>query len=262
MNSSVQKFFGILLCVLLYSATCQAADEEFPYRSVYLKVPVIELADLYTKLANAEIIDVRSHYEYETLHIKEAQNIPLHDAAFSDKISNLRASSAKMIVFYCNGHTCKKSYDAALKAIESGISDVYAFDAGIFSWTKAHPDQATLLGVSPVDTKRLISKEMFEAHQLAPNDFASKANDGGLVIDIRDPLEKEALSLFPMVEYSVQLDNTKLKTYVDRAKRENKTLLVYDNVGKQVRWLQYFLEEQGLKDYYFLQGGAKAFFGY
>jgi len=33
---------------------------------------------------------------------------------------------------------------------------------------------------------------------------------------------------------------------------------VYDKVGKQTRWFQYYLEQQGLKDYYFLAGGAEA----
>lgn len=43
------------------------------------------------------------------------------------------------------------------------------------------------------------------------------------------------------------------------AKKARKTLLVYDKVGKQVRWFQYYLEQQGLKDYYFLAGGAEGF---
>ncbi|MDX1803386.1 MAG: glycerol-3-phosphate 1-O-acyltransferase, partial [Alcanivorax sp.] len=38
------------------------------------------------------------------------------------------------------------------------------------------------------------------------------------------------------------------------------TLLIYDAVGKQVRWLQYMLEAEGVKDYYFMQGGAKSFY--
>jgi len=34
---------------------------------------------------------------------------------------------------------------------------------------------------------------------------------------------------------------------------------VYDKVGKQTRWFQYYLEQQGLKDYYFLAGGAEGY---
>ncbi|MEK7816390.1 MAG: hypothetical protein AAB294_06180, partial [Pseudomonadota bacterium] len=46
---------------------------------------------------------------------------------------------------------------------------------------------------------------------------------------------------------------------IERAKKEKKTLLVYDQVGKQVQWFQYYLESRGLKDYYFMKGGAQAY---
>ena len=31
-------------------------------------------------------------------------------------------------------------------------------------------------------------------------------------------------------------------------------------VGKQVRWLQYYLEQQNAGEYYFMEGGAAAFY--
>jgi hypothetical protein len=37
-------------------------------------------------------------------------------------------------------------------------------------------------------------------------------------------------------------------------------LFIYDEVGKQVRWLQYTIEELGLKNYYFMDKGAKAYY--
>lgn len=33
-----------------------------------------------------------------------------------------------------------------------------------------------------------------------------------------------------------------------------------DEAGKQVRWLMYYLEDQGATDYFFMKGGAKAYF--
>jgi len=35
-------------------------------------------------------------------------------------------------------------------------------------------------------------------------------------------------------------------------------ILAFDNVGKQVRWLQYYFNEFGIKNYFFLKGGAMA----
>ena len=97
---------------------------------------------------------------------------------------------------------------------------------------------------------------------LAPEAFGERVGSDTIVLDIRDTMQKNTINLFPMRQRSVPLDNTKLKGYVDKAKKENKTLMVYDAVGKQVRWLQYYLEDEGVKRYYFMKGGAKAFLNY
>jgi len=54
------------------------------------------------------------------------------------------------------------------------------------------------------------------------------------------------------------LDKTKkLERYLNKALSEDKILLAYDQAGKTVRWLQYQLEKKGIKNYYFMEGGAK-----
>ena len=50
----------------------------------------------------------------------------------------------------------------------------------------------------------------------------------------------------------------KLNKCIQLAKNENKKLFIYD--GKQVRWLQYYLEQQNAGEYYFMEGGAAAFY--
>jgi hypothetical protein len=55
-------------------------------------------------------------------------------------------------------------------------------------------------------------------------------------------------------------DQKKLKAYLRRAAMEKKTLFIYDEVGKQVRWLQYTLEEEKIHDYYFMKNGAKGYY--
>ena len=37
---------------------------------------------------------------------------------------------------------------------------------------------------------------------------------------------------------------------------KDKQLVIFDQVGKQVLWLMYYLEDKGYKNYYFLKGGA------
>ena len=43
-------------------------------------------------------------------------------------------------------------------------------------------------------------------------------------------------------------------------KKSGQPLLVYDESGKQVRWLQYHLDEKGIKNYNFMKGGVKQYF--
>jgi len=256
------KTILLLLPLLLLFTSVVKADEAFPLRSLYPKVPPIELEELRERLDQVVVFDVRSGYEYDTLHIKGSRHLALNDADFIPTLQQLRQENASPFIFYCNGHTCKKSYNAAQKAIRANLDNIYVFDAGIFAWTSAYPEQATLLGKSPVDPKLLLSKEKLAQHMLEPEAFGQRVGADTIVLDIRDTMQKNAISLFPMQQRSVPLDNAKLKVFVDQAKNENKTLMIYDAVGKQVRWLQYFLEEQQVPSYYFMKGGAKGFLDY
>lgn len=250
----------LLLCLCVFSSTAFSNDEEFPNRELYPEVPYISIDDLYKQKNNSEIVDVRSAYEYETLRIKGARNIPLNSSDFIERIKTLRSTSNKPIVFYCNGKTCKKSYKATRKALKAQIQDVVAYDAGIFDWAKKYPSESELLGKSPIRPDQLISSKQFKAHLLDHNDFIQKAGKNAIILDIRDPTQREGLFIFNGSENPVSMDNAKMQNYIDMAKNENRTLMIYDAVGKQVRWLQYYLEDQNLKSYYFMKGGAKSFF--
>lgn len=246
------------LCFLLTGTAW--GDEEFEGRRLYPTVKWIELEELHAQRDSMELVDVRSRYEYETLHIVGAHNIPVGEHDFSERVRALRAASQKPIVFYCNGRTCMKSYEAVLAAEKAGVSKVLAYDAGIFDWVRAYPEQSELLGRSPVEPARLISKEKFAAHTLEPGEFEQRISEHALVLDVRDQYQQEGTALFPAVQFSVPLDNNALKRYVDQAKREERTLLIYDAAGLQVRWLQYYLEAEQVPSYYFMEGGAKAYY--
>ena len=51
-----------------------------------------------------------------------------------------------------------------------------------------------------------------------------------------------------------------IKNIIDKERMKDKQLLIFDQVGKQVAWLMYYLEDKGYKDYYFLKGGATSVF--
>lgn len=247
----------LAVSAFVYSAI-SPANEEFPFRARYQSVPIMTTAELGKRFGEVLVIDVRSKYEFETLHIKDAVHAPL-TTTFDNKIAQLRAKHKKPFVFYCNGKTCLKSYDAVLSAAKANHSDLYAYDAGIFDWAKAQPTKTVLLGRSPIPPGTLIDEGAFTARLIAPNDFALRVGHQSIVLDVRDRIQRDVL-LFPFREQRAPLDDLKkIDAVINDAKAQKKTLLVYDQAGKQVQWLQYYLENRGVKDYYFMKGGAQAY---
>ncbi|MCW8336749.1 rhodanese-like domain-containing protein, partial [Vibrio paucivorans] len=89
---------------------------EFPYRSEYPDVKTIELSELHATMTEVDIVDVRSKLEFDVLHVKGAKHITLSNKGFENKVKKL-SSNSKVVVFYCNGITCRKSYVAAQRAM-------------------------------------------------------------------------------------------------------------------------------------------------
>ena len=269
MLKAINKWLMALVMLVVagqYSQVVIAADseepDEFPGRPLYPEVSVMELDELYRRLDEVIVVDVRSSYEFDTLRIKGAVNIPLSDKTFVSQMRQLRTSDTRPIVVYCNGKTCMKSYKAARKCAVNKIDNVHSYDSGVMDWARTYPEHAELLGKSPVDPKKLISKKDFNKHLLSPDAYGEQvANSSAIVLDVRDRFQREALSIFVGRERRAYLDDKKkLDSYIEKAKSEGKTLLVHDAAGKQVRWLQYYLIDKGLKSYYFMDGGVAAYF--
>lgn len=255
---------GVFFLLFTYCASANtpapAAEDPFPLRARYLDVPVILTAELDKRYSEVVIVDVRTQYEYDTLRIKDARLIPLTSKDFVEQVRKLRAETTKAIVFYCNGKTCHKSYDAVLKARSVRVHDAFSYDAGIADWANAHPEKTTLLGKSPIKVEDLISKDRFKSRLLEPQGFEAKMGATAIVLDVRDRAQRDS-PLFPFNEQRATLAETaKIDAIIDQAKREKKALLIYDAVGKQVEWFQYYLESKQVSDYYFMKGGAQAYF--
>ncbi len=250
------------LALLLMPLLVMAETSEFPGRKIYPNVNVITLEQLKARRHEVLVVDVRSAYEYQTLHITGAINIPLSGEHFAGRMANLRAENVKDIVVYCNGKTCMKSYKAAMKCAEANISNVYAYDAGIMDWAKAYPEAAKLLGEALNNPNRLISKDDFRGRLISPGTFGERvASSNAYVLDVRDRFQRDSLGLFPGRERRVFLDNSKkLDRYIHKSLREGRELLIYDAAGKQVRWLQYYLQSRGVHKYSFMTGGARAYY--
>jgi len=247
----------------LFTSELLAKTDGFPGRSNFPDVPVIESQELFGLLNDVIIVDARSKYEYQTLRIKGALNIPVVSKHFVEDLRKLAITTKKPIVFYCNGRTCYKSYQAVAKGNKAGINNIIAYDAGVFEWTKSYPKMAVLMGTSPVDLNKLITKKKLTSHFLSAADFDKKIGNSknSIVLDIRDTHQRAGTGFYPGREQWVSLSNqAKLTEILAIAKRKNTTLFIYDEVGKQVRWFQYALEKEGIKNYYFMEKGANGYY--
>lgn len=257
-------WFRSLFMVMAFGLTLNtnASVSEYPHRPQYPDVHIIELPKLTKDYSKVQIVDVRSRYEFDTLHIKGAVNIPLSHPGYPSLVKKLASRVKKPLVFYCNGKTCSKSYKGARQAERTGLKNIFAFDAGVFDWAKANPDLTVLLGKSPVKASELISKDVFHSKMLTPKQFQKRVENGGniVIIDVRDRIQRDIL-LFPFKETRISLnEEDKLTSFLKKQAKSGKTLLIYDKVGKQVRWLQYRLHALGIHNYYFMKGGSEAMY--
>ncbi len=247
------------LTLLLFQPILFAQSSDFPGRVIYPKVGIYETDQLSKEFDNVIIIDARSAYEYNVLHINNAVNIAINSKSFAKQLAALK-TGIKPIIFYCNGHSCYKSYKAVLKAQAAGIGNVFSYDAGIFDWANTYPEKTTMLNVTPMDPKDILSKQVLNKHMLSPKDFLNKITDDSIILDIRDTTQRGLLSLFPYRQKNISLqDNKRLSRLFDKVLKKKTPLFIYDAAGKQVRWLQYYIEAKGIKTYYFMKGGSKNF---
>ncbi len=249
----LQLVLGITGFVLV--AIPAGAKEGFPLREKYPDVKYMTVRQLGSNYGKTIIIDVRSTIEYNVIHINTAEHIPVARADFTRKLQMTRGKEGTApIAFYCNGHTCAKSYKATRRAMKNGFKNVYAFDAGIYDWANAHPEKTTLLGETPAPQKKLIPDEMFERRKIGFANFRKKAErPNAFNIDIREPFQRREIPPIPKLR---NIPPDRLVKLLEEDRFKDKELLILDAVGKQVRWLQYYLEKYGYRDYYFLSKGV------
>lgn len=248
---------ALVLGWLSASATVLAATDDFPLRASFPDVKVISTAGLHAQLDQVVVVDVRSQLEFDVIHIAGAVHAPVAMVTFGAELGAIRGEFPdKPIVFYCNGHTCPKSYKAARVGHQLGFGRLFAYDAGIFDWSRAYPEHAALLGKTPVEERRLLSEQAFQSRLLDVDEFKERAAGGNyLVVDVREPMLREGE---PVIDGSLNIYGARLLQLMQQGRMPRRPLLIYDAVGRVVRWLQYYLEEHDYTDFHFLRDGAAA----
>ncbi|MDE1465330.1 rhodanese-like domain-containing protein [Spartinivicinus poritis] len=252
LNSTLQaNLHAILVSIAVISVQSPLA-EDFPFRKDFSDVKVMEIDTLFGSLKKCLVVDVRSKLEFSVIHINGAVHIPLSKSKFEEVVSEEKQKNKKScVVFYCNGHTCKKSYKASRKT--KSISNNFAYDAGIFDWATKYTNKTILLGKPLRNASDLISKNEYAKYEVSKEE-ALKNSASFNVIDTR--------TFFQRTEKKLPFKNVKripmqrIRPLLKRKIIEDKDLLFIDAVGKQNKWLQYYLKEYGYENYKFLKGGS------
>jgi rhodanese-related sulfurtransferase len=241
--------------------TLATAAEQFPLRARYPGVTPISTADFAREIGTSLVVDVRSDFEFSVMHIEGVQHIDYSDPDFVAKLTAAAGGDkSRNIITYCNGTTCEKSYEAAVAAQSNGFASVRVYDAGIFEWARMARGRTLLFG-KPIAPEQLISEPKYKARLLDTAAFAlGAARPEALLIDVRNERQREKTAAFARQAEWLPMDQlvNQLATPAFRSKAQGKTLYIFDNVGKQVRWLQYALQANGYTSYFFLQDGMKA----
>jgi rhodanese-related sulfurtransferase len=248
----------LLACMLLFVA---ANADIFPLRKMFPQVNIISTKNLHNlyDLNKVVVIDVRSPMEYNVIHLNKATNIPFADKDFLRKVDKIASkNSTYSLIFYCNGTTCAKSYRAAAAAQRTGLKNIYTYDAGVMDWAKNYPKEAVLLDETPINLANLISENDFQAKLVSFTKFKTAADkNNGVIIDLRDNVQRK-YTLGDKLKNIQSISFNKMVALLKAGKYKKQNLFIFDAVGKQVRWLQYYLQKYGYKNYWFLKGGARS----
>ncbi|MDH4320987.1 MAG: rhodanese-like domain-containing protein [Desulfobulbaceae bacterium] len=251
-----------LLCGMLFmGAGLAGANDKFPLRAKHPNLSPIETAELVSNFSDAIIVDARNKVEFDVVQMVGAHNILVGQMKEADLLALRPKDGAAPMVFYCNGTTCSKSYKAAEKATEWGFKNVRVYDEGIFHWAKNQPERTKFFGqkltAETVKTALISKDELAKACVPTAEFLAMAASDKYTVFDIRDPNERK--------EQPIRIPKLKvmpMDTFVNLLEKKSKaiptsSILILDNVGKQVDWIQYYLIKEGVTDYRFLKGGVR-----
>lgn len=97
--------FALLALVLVFAAV-GAFAADYPLRAKFPDATPISTEELKKLVETGKpvIVDVRSEFEFNTLHINNALNIPISGLDYAKKFEAVKPKDESVpVVFYCNG---------------------------------------------------------------------------------------------------------------------------------------------------------------
>jgi len=248
----------LVLCLAMIAFVGPARAAAFsPFRAFYPDVATISTNELHERLFTVTLIDIRSRFEFEVVHIARSINLPLEDGSFAEKIDRLRPVREKItVVLIGNDTDCSRAFEAAMLAEARGLDNVLVYDAGVFSWLHAYPQRTRLMGQSPARLEQVLPLIDHQSRLVSFERFKQLAGEpGALVIDIRNIYQRRR------VPARLDLRTISLEALLAAVGNRiwaHRPLLIFDADGSRTRWLQLFLRAGGFFDYVFLDGGMNA----
>lgn len=246
-----------LFLVLAVALPFAHAEDSFPLRkeAKYADLNFISIDD-FAKVANeAVVIDVRSQFEYDTIHVDGAKNISINQMGFASNVEGLRkkADASKKIILYCNGIMCTQSYDAGAALKAEGFANFYVFDGGIGGWAKKFADRTIFMGAKLGDASKLFPPEKVASHQVNYAKVKEMDADGKAVLmDVRENFFRKKV---PPLKNLKHMPLSKIIPLLEAGKHKDAAVYFMDDSGKRLPWLQYHLEKYGYTNYFFLKEG-------
>ncbi len=89
---------------------------------------------------HATLIDVLPEESYRKQHIDGAENVPVNDPNFVERVQELVGDKTKSVIVYCANRECDASPEAAAQLEGAGFTNVYDFEGGLEEWKTAGYD--------------------------------------------------------------------------------------------------------------------------
>lgn len=175
------------------------------------------LKSLLDRGAEVAVFDTRNPEEYEEVHIRGAESLPVKK--FAEQASRLPRDRATQVIFYCNGIKCGKSKKAAQKAIALGYQNVLVYAEGMPVWE----EKGLPIYAGPNYEERI------ETSKVRPADLDQLLKGSGetlQLVDVRDPEEFAAGHIPGAI-------NIPVATFASQSEvlAKKKRIIVYCNSG-------------------------------
>ncbi len=143
-----QLVVTLILMVFMVSISTYAEAKKYKEIDAHVVKEMMDSGD-------ALVVFPLSPLEFDNLHIKDSVNIPMNQLE-----AQLPQNKSRELVFYCLGAKCVASWRAAVKAVELGYENVYAFREGLPGWVAAGYPTVTIDKLPDVEVKKISVAEL------------------------------------------------------------------------------------------------------